>query len=57
MKRSIEYSELVENGEVTIKLLESGDWSLKAPDKITKRDVVLIRALLSSLIEEQEILK
>jgi hypothetical protein len=57
MKRSIEYSELVENGEVTIKLLESGDWSLKAPDKITKRDVVLIRALLTSLIDEQEILK
>lgn len=57
MKRNIEYSDLVENGEISIRLLESGDWSLKMPDKLTKRDIVIFRGLLTSLIEEQEILK
>jgi len=57
MKRKIEYSELVENGEVVIRLLESGDWSVTVPDKITHKDVIRIRALLSDLIDEQEILK
>ena len=57
MKRNIEYSDLVENGEISIRLLESGDWSLKMPDKLTKRDIAIFRGLLTSLIEEQEILK
>lgn len=57
MKRSIEYGQLVENGEATIRLLESGDWALEVPDKLTAKDLILIRALLRDMIEEQEIIK
>lgn len=57
VKRSIEYSDLLTNGEVAVRLLESGDWSVSIPDKVTKRDVVMLRALLNTLIEEQEIIK
>jgi hypothetical protein len=57
VKRSIEYTDLLTNGEVVARLLESGDWSFGLPDKLSKRDIIIIRALLNTLIEEQEIIK
>lgn len=57
VKRSIEYADLVTNGEVVVRLLESGDWGCSIPDKLTKRDIILLRALLNTLIDEQEIIK
>lgn len=57
VKRSIEYEDLATNGGITVRLLESGDWSMSAPDKLSKKDLLVLRALLNTLIEEQEILK
>jgi len=57
VKRSIEYTDLLTNGEVVVRLLESGDWSFSVPDKLSKRDIIIIRALINTLIEEQEIIK
>lgn len=57
IKRKVEYEDLATNGGLTVRLLESGDWSMSAPDKLTKRDILVLRNLLNILIEEQEILK
>ena len=57
VKRSIEYADLVTNGEIKVRLLENGDWSCAIPDKLSKRDIIMLRALLNTLIDEQEIIK
>lgn len=57
IKRQVKYEELATNGGIDITLLESGDWHLETPDKLTARDVLVLRAMLSTLIEEQGMLK
>ena len=57
LKRKISYEQLVSNGGIDVFLLESGEWSVTMPDKLSKRDLILFRAMLNSLIEEQEIIK
>ncbi len=57
VKRKVEYEDLATNGGMSVRLLESGDWNLTVPDKLGKKDLLTLRALLNYLIEEQEILK
>ena len=56
IKKQVEYTDDLSVGDVTIKLNEAGKWSFDmVSDGLSKKDLAIMRNLLVTLIEEQEL--
>lgn len=56
IKRSVEYIQDLSVGEWSIRLTENGKWTMSGVmEGMSKKDLALVRNLLQTLIDEQEL--